>query len=108
MSARFLPKSQKAIVCIRICYYMNMLVLGETLLCVKKGNRSRTDQPPFLFSPLDAKMSIISSKQDIKVGEEILLLCKGERFKFLTCMKISSMNIESHCDQLYTPVNAFK
>lgn len=30
------------------------------------------------LSPLDAKMDIITSTQDIRVGAEILILCKGE------------------------------
>lgn len=34
------------------------------------------------LSPLDAKMEIITTTQDIRVGTEILLLCKGEVFKF--------------------------
>lgn len=34
------------------------------------------------LSPLDAKMEIITTTQDIRVGNEILLLCKGEVFKF--------------------------
>lgn len=33
------------------------------------------------LSPLDAKMEIITT-QDIRLGNEILLLCKGEVFKF--------------------------
>lgn len=34
------------------------------------------------LSPLDAKMEIITTTQDIHVGNEILLLCKGEVFQF--------------------------
>lgn len=34
------------------------------------------------LSPLDAKMEIITTTQDIHVGNEILLFCKGEVFKF--------------------------
>lgn len=34
------------------------------------------------LSPLDAKMDIIIRTPDIRVGEEILMLCKGEEFQF--------------------------
>lgn len=32
-----------------------------------------------LSLPLDAKVEIIARKQDVLVGDEILLLCKGEQ-----------------------------
>lgn len=34
------------------------------------------------LSSLEAKMEIITSTQDIRVGDEILIFCKGEAFQF--------------------------
>lgn len=48
----------------------------------KKQKQVQKKSKTLLFSspPLDAKMDIITSKQDVLVGEEILLLCKGESY----------------------------
>lgn len=58
---------------------MSFLGIGSLSTFCKKAE---TDTKQHSFLPLDAKMDIIYSKQDVQVGEELLLLCKGESLLF--------------------------